>query len=60
MIVKFADDTTITGLISDNNEDNYRLEINSIVDWCDNNNLMLNVNKTKEMVIDFIRNKTPI
>ena len=50
----------MTGLISDNNEDNYRREIDGIVSWCDNNNLFLNVSKTKELVIDFRRNKSNI
>jgi len=59
-VFKFADDTTVTGLISDNNEDNYRREIDGIVNWCDNNNLFLNVSKTKELVIDFRRNKSII
>ena len=39
---------------------NYRNEINNIVDWCSTNNLFLNVKKTKEMIIDFRRNKNPI
>ena len=46
LVIKYADDTTVTGLIHDNNEDNYRLEIDNIVDWCKNNNLFLNVKKT--------------
>ena len=60
LIIKFADDTTVTGLITDNNEDNYRQEIDNIVQWCNSNNLFLNVKKTKEIVIDFRRNKSPI
>ena len=59
-VIKFADDTTVTGLISENNESNYRNEIQNIVDWCNTNNLFLNVSKTKEMIIDFRRNKTII
>ena len=59
-VFKFADDTTVTGLITDNNEDKYRQEINSIVHWCDENNLILNVSKTKELIIDFKKNKSPI
>ena len=31
----------------------YRNEIEILVNWCGNNNLSLNVNKTKEIVIDF-------
>ena len=59
-VFKFADDTTVTGLITDNNEDKYRQEIKNIVHWCDDNNLILNVSKTKELIIDFKRNKSPI
>ena len=42
-IFKFADDTTVTGLNSNNNENNYRQEIDGIVSWCETNNLFLNV-----------------
>ena len=56
-IFKFADDTTVTGLITDNDETNYRREIEGIVSWCDNNNLFLNVTKTKELIVDFRKNK---
>ena len=59
-IVKFADDTIISGLISNNDESVYRQEIERLVNWCDNNNLTLNPSKTKEMIIDFRQNKPPI
>ena len=52
-IVKFADDTTICGFISDNDETHYRLQIGNTVTWCEENNLLLNVSKTKELIIDF-------
>ena len=60
LVIKFADDTTVTGLISNNDETDYRLEIERIVNWCERNNLFLNVSKTKEMVIDYRKNKCPI
>ena len=60
LLVKFADDTTNTGCISNNDESNYRSEVDSIVNWSQDNNLILNVSKTKEMIIDFRRNKTPM
>ena len=60
LIIKFADDTTVTGFINNNNENNYRDQVHAIVNWCDGNNLKLNVSKTKEMVIDFRRNKTDL
>ncbi|KAL0150126.1 hypothetical protein M9458_054553 [Cirrhinus mrigala] len=52
-IIKFADDTTVVGLISNNDETPYREEVTQLVEWCGANNLSLNVNKTKEVVIDF-------
>jgi hypothetical protein len=45
-IIKFADDTTAVGLITDNDETAYRVEIR------DNNN-SLNVSKTKELIVDY-------
>ena len=56
-IFKFADDTTIVGRISNNDETEYRNEIENLVNWCGDNNLSLNVNKMKEIVIDFRKHK---
>ncbi len=55
-IIKFADDTTVVGLISNNDERPYREEVAQVVEWCGANNLSLNVSKTKEVVMDFRRN----
>jgi hypothetical protein len=46
-IIKFSDDTTVVGLISNNNETAYR-EVRDLAVWCQANNLSLNVIKTKE------------
>ncbi|KAI5629970.1 gastrula zinc finger protein XlCGF28.1-like [Silurus asotus] len=54
-IIKFADDTTVVGLISKNDESAYREEVQRLTAWCGANNLSLNVDKTKEMVVDFRR-----
>ena len=56
-IFKFADDTTVVGRISNNDETEYRNEIENLVNWCGNNNFSLNVNKTKEIVIDLRKRK---
>ncbi|KAK3516042.1 hypothetical protein QTP70_003331, partial [Hemibagrus guttatus] len=56
-IIKFADDTTVIGLISDNDETSYRAEVQHLVAWCADNNLLLNSSKTKELIIDFRREK---
>eukprot|EP00061_Rhincodon_typus_P012912 g38958.t1 len=52
-IYKFADNTTIVGRISHNDESNYRREIEGLMTWCNENNLCLNMIQTKELIIDF-------
>uniref|UniRef100_A0A4W6DNS9 Reverse transcriptase domain-containing protein n=1 Tax=Lates calcarifer TaxID=8187 RepID=A0A4W6DNS9_LATCA len=56
-IVKFADDTTVVGLIRDDNDLAYREEVEQLVDWCKDNSLILNVDKTKELIVDFRENQ---
>ena len=59
--MNFADDTTAAGLIRNNDERNYRDQVAKLVDWCSENNLELNVSKTKEMIIDFrTSSKSPV
>ncbi len=55
-IIKFAYDTTVVGLISNNDETHYREEVAQLAEWCGANNLSLKVGKTKEVVMDFRRN----
>ena len=52
-IIKFADNTTVVGLITKNDETAYREEVRALGVWCQGNNLSLNINKTKEMIVDF-------
>ncbi len=52
-IVKFADDTVVLGLVSNNDEAAYLLEVERLTSWCQDNCLSLNVNKTKELIVDF-------
>ena len=58
IIVKFADDTTVIGLISDDDESAYRDDVKQLVSWCASNDLVLNVSKTKEIVVDFRKSKS--
>ena len=44
-IFMFADNTTIVGRISNNDEAEYKKEIENLVNWCNVNNLSLNANK---------------
>ncbi|KAK3516475.1 hypothetical protein QTP70_017279 [Hemibagrus guttatus] len=56
-IIKFSDDTMVIGLIIDNDETSYRVEVQHLVAWCADNYLLLNISKTKELIIDFRREK---
>ncbi|MCJ8745660.1 hypothetical protein PDJAM_G00132750 [Pangasius djambal] len=58
LFIKFADDTAVVGLIRNNDETNYRNEVQQLAIWCTNNNLSLNIEKTKEIVVDFRRAHT--
>ncbi|KAK3554261.1 hypothetical protein QTP70_020119, partial [Hemibagrus guttatus] len=51
-LLKFADDTTVIGLIHDGDESAYRQEVEQLAAWCSINNLELNTLKT----VDFRRN----
>ena len=55
-IIKYADDTVISGNMSDTKSENdYVTTVNKFVEWCERHHLKLNVTKTKEMIIDFRR-----
>ncbi len=60
IIIKFVDDTTVVGLISGGDETAYRDEVEQLSMWCIENNLALNMTKTKELIIDCRRKKTGI
>ncbi|KAJ8352666.1 hypothetical protein SKAU_G00241420 [Synaphobranchus kaupii] len=55
-LLKFADDTTLIGLISEGDESAYRQVVEQLVAWRSNNNLEL---KALEMIVDFRRNPPP-
>ncbi|GFS17570.1 reverse transcriptase-like protein [Elysia marginata] len=48
---KYADDTIQIGLITDD-DSVYVEQKDAFINWCKNNYLVLNVEKTKEMIID--------
>ena len=56
-LVKFADDSELMGRINNDCDEEYHHAIQQFVDWCDENYLHLNVSKTREMCIDFRKNK---
>jgi hypothetical protein len=57
-IIKFADDTTVVGPITDIDETAYKEEVRDLVVWCQDNNLSFNVIKTKEMIVDYRKRRT--
>ena len=57
-IIKFAVDTTVVSLIIDNDETAYREEVRDLAVGCQDNNLSLNVIKTKEMIVDYMKKRT--
>ncbi|KAI5106856.1 hypothetical protein C0J45_2494 [Silurus meridionalis] len=54
---KFSDDSAIVSLITNDNDREYRGLIQNFVDWCQRSCLQINAGKTKELVVDFRRNK---
>ena len=44
-------------MITNDNDSHNRQEVDIFVDWCQKDYLVLNVGKTKEMIIDFRRKK---
>ena len=56
LVEKYADDTVIVGLLTDNDVNEYFRCIEFVHSWCDRNYLNLNASKTKEIVWDFRRN----
>ena len=52
-IIKFADDTTVVGLITNIDETAYKEVVRALGEWYQENNLSLNINKTKELIMDF-------
>ncbi len=58
-LLKFADNTTLIGLIQDGDESAYRQEDKALPVWCSLNNLELNTLKTVKIIVDFRRNCSP-
>ncbi|KAK7883856.1 hypothetical protein WMY93_026979 [Mugilogobius chulae] len=54
-IQKFSNDTAIVTCIRDGEEEEYRSLVQKFEGWCQQNLLLLNISKTKEMVLDFRR-----
>ena len=53
---KVSDDSAVVGCICEGDEDEFRAAVNDFVTWCK----QLNVAKTKELLVDLRRTKTPV
>lgn len=51
-IVRFVDSTAVVGLIRSTNGTVCREELEQVVDWCKENNLILNADETKELTLE--------
>ena len=54
---KFSDDSSIVGCITEDRDEEYRAVVENFIRWADQNHLLLNIKKTKELVIDARRSK---
>jgi hypothetical protein len=52
-IIKLADDMTVVGLITDDDEIAYREEVRDLAVWCQNNNIFLTDSKTMQRIVDY-------
>jgi hypothetical protein len=58
LLVKFADDSTVVASVSNEQElDEYQESINDIIRQCKEKGLILNADKTKEIIVDFSRDQ---
>ncbi|KAI3353943.1 hypothetical protein L3Q82_005147 [Scortum barcoo] len=55
---KFSDDSAIVGCITRGLKEGYRSVVDRFVEWYGLNHLQLNVTKTKELVVDFRKQRT--
>ena len=54
---KFSDDSAVVWCLRGGDEGEYRALVGDFVEWSEQNHLSLNVNKTRELVIELSRKK---
>jgi hypothetical protein len=57
-IIKFSVDKTV--VVTNNDETAYREEERDLAEWGQENNLSLNIYKTKKLIVDFRKQHAPI
>ena len=56
--IKFVDDTTVARLITDD-EAASKEKVRDVAVWCRDNNISLNISKTKELIMDYRKRSRP-
>ena len=56
--LKFADNGTVLGLITNSEASAYHGQVNKPISWCSETSLEFNVDKRKHMIVGFRRNKS--
>ena len=59
-LLKFSDDSALVGYITKNDMQRIRMRWIVLVTWCDDANLILNIDKSKELIFDFKRKKIEV
>ena len=59
-MIQFSDGSTLEGVIQNSDESAYRGQVERLAGWCSENDLELNVSKTKDMVFDLRKKETPL
>lgn len=57
---KFSDDSVVVGYIQGGDTSDYQMVVDNFITWCELNHLQLNVRKTKELLVDFRKSRTPV
>lgn len=57
---KFSGDSVITRCIWDRQDKECRVLVNNFVEWAEYNHLLLNVDKTRKLMLDLRRNKAAL
>lgn len=57
-VIKFSDDTALIDL--SDTDTSYQQSVDNLAQWCDDNFLEMNVEKTKEMIVDYKRNRSDV
>ena len=58
-LYKYVDDCTIYEVVTKGESSMLQNELNKIIEWTNSNNMKINVTKTKELSISFLKNSLP-